>query len=104
MLPKSGHSYVNDIHSYWTVFRFHALCNAQITENIFDSLPSLAPLRRSTAAMDELRLFLNMEPENVTNAVQWWYENRTTYPRLYRMALDYLTIPGKYLGRLRTAV
>ena len=54
--------------------------------------------------MDELRLFLSIEPENVTNAVQWWYENRATYPRLYRMALDYLTIPGKYLRRLRTAM
>lgn len=70
--------------------------DAQTTENMFDSLPSLGPLRRSTAVMDELRLFLNMDPEHVPNPVQWWYENRATYPRLYRMALDYLTIPGKY--------
>ena len=75
-----------------------------MTENIFDSLPSLAPLGRSTGVMDELRLFLNMEPENVANAVQWWDENRADYPRLYRMALDYLTIPGKYLRRSRSAV
>lgn len=104
MLPKSGHSYVKWHSFVLDCFRSHALCNAQITENIFDSLPSLAPLGRSTAVMDELRLFLSIEPENVTNAVQWWYENRATYPRLYRMALDYLTIPGKYLRRLRTAM
>jgi hypothetical protein len=74
----------------------HTPCNAQFTENIFDNLPSLAPLRRSAAAMDELQLFLSRKPEHVTDAVQWWYENRKTYPRLYRMALDYLTIPGKH--------
>ena len=48
--------------------------------------------------MDELGRFLSIKPENVTDAVQWWYENRNNYPRLYRMALDYLTIPGKYYG------
>jgi len=65
-----------------------------ITENIFDSLPLFAPLRRSTAVMDELGRYLSIKPEIVTDAVQWWYEHRKTYPRLYRMALDYLTIPA----------
>ena len=73
-------------------------CNAQITENIFDSLLLFAPLRQPTTVMDELGRFLSIKPENVTDAVQWWYENRKTYPQLYRMALDYLTIPGKYYG------
>lgn len=30
----------------------------------------------------------------VKNALQWWHENRHVYPRLFRMARDYLLIPG----------
>jgi len=60
---------------------------------MFDDLTFLAPIH-GTALSDELTLYLNTEPENVKDAVQWWYEKRKTYPRLHRMALDYLTIPG----------
>lgn len=95
MSPKSRHPCVIGIVSKHFK-KSHIPYNAQITENIFDNLPSLGPLRRSTAVIDELQLFLSRKPEHVTDAVQWWYENRKTYPRLYRMALDYLTVPGKH--------
>ena len=41
-----------------------------------------------------LRLYLSTEVENVMDVLQWWYEKCKTYPRLHRMALDYLSIPG----------
>lgn len=44
----------------------------------------------------ELDAFLSTDPEYVEDVLTWWYEKRTTYPRLSRMALDYLTIPGTY--------
>jgi hypothetical protein len=45
---------------------------------------------------DELDRYLAAAvEENVTDPLGWWYENRFLYPRLYRMGLDYLTIPGK---------
>lgn len=31
---------------------------------------------------------------DVLDAVAWWYDHRKAYPRLSRMALYYLTIPG----------
>lgn len=31
----------------------------------------------------------------VKDPLQWWFDNRGTYPRLSRMAKDFLTIPGE---------
>jgi hypothetical protein len=33
--------------------------------------------------------------KDVKDPLAWWYENRGSYPRLWRMARDYLTIPGR---------
>ena len=64
------------------------------TGNIFDSLPALMPPKHAESC-DELMVYLSTRPEPVTDALQWWYQHRTTYPTLYRMALDYLSIPGE---------
>jgi hypothetical protein len=62
---------------------------------MFDDLPALsAP--SSSELRDELDRYLSTDPEQVTDVCRWWYERRVEYPRLHRMALDYLTIPGKY--------
>ena len=37
---------------------------------------------------------MGADPEYVTDALAWWYEHKNVYPRLHRMALDYLSIPG----------
>ena len=63
------------------------------SENMFDNLPALsAPA--STKLSGELERYLSTDPEHVSNVLAWWYERRAVYPRLHRMALDYLTIPG----------
>ena len=62
---------------------------------MFDSLPALAP-PDSSELRDELDRYLGTDPEQVADVCQWWYERRVAYPRLHRMALDYLTIPGMY--------
>jgi hypothetical protein len=60
---------------------------------MFDDLPALlAPA--STELSGELERYLSTDPEHVTDVLAWWYERRAIYPRLHRMALDYLTIPG----------
>jgi hypothetical protein len=67
---------------------------------MFDNLPALsAP--SSSELRDELDRYLSADPEQVGgNAAKdvliWWYERRGMYPRLHRMALDYLTIPGMW--------
>ena len=43
----------------------------------------------------ELDHYLKADVEDVTDAIAWWHIRRSTYPRLSRMALDYLTIPSK---------
>jgi hypothetical protein len=63
--------------------------------NIFDNLPSLqAP--RPAELRSELDRYLGTDPEHVTDALAWWYEHKHVYPRLHRMALDYLSIPGTF--------
>jgi hAT family C-terminal dimerisation region len=37
-----------------------------------------------------------MDPEPVTDGLQWWSERKDLYPCLSRMALDYLSIPGTF--------
>ena len=64
------------------------------TENLFDDLPALSAPPKSELR-DELDRYLSTDPEHVTDAFAWWYERRSVYPRLHRMALDYLTIPGE---------
>jgi hypothetical protein len=44
-----------------------------------------------TSEVDE---FLRKPVENVKDPLKWWVANRHVYPNLYRMALDYLSIPG----------
>jgi hypothetical protein len=62
--------------------------------NIFDNIPALAKPKLSELR-DELAAYLSTDPEHVDNVLAWWFERRSVYPHLYRMALDYLTLPGK---------
>jgi hypothetical protein len=63
--------------------------------NIFDSLPSLtAP--KTSELRDELARYLSTDPEQVKDVLLWWHEHASMYPRLSRMALDYLSIPGMF--------
>jgi hypothetical protein len=61
--------------------------------NFFDNLLDIAP--PSPDNRDELERYLAMDVENVQDGVKWWYDKRSTFPRLSRMARDYLSIPGK---------
>ncbi|KAF5324122.1 hypothetical protein D9619_011280 [Psilocybe cf. subviscida] len=62
--------------------------------NIFDNLPVLTAPAPESDAKDELNAYLAEKTEKVKDLCRWWYERRSTYPRLYRMALDYHTIPA----------
>lgn len=70
----------------------------QESENIFDNLPALKKPSKSKALLDELRLYLSTPPEITDLPLRWWYEKRQTFPRLHRMALDYLSIPGMFVN------
>jgi hAT family C-terminal dimerisation region len=49
------------------------------------------------AFADELDRYLSSRRiKKVDDPIGWWHENQESYPRLSRMAKDYLTIPGQY--------
>jgi hAT family C-terminal dimerisation region len=58
---------------------------------MFDTL-----LKTSSKAVtrDEIDRYLATDTEDVKNVLSWWWERKSLYPCLSRMALDYLSIPG----------
>jgi hypothetical protein len=63
---------------------------------MFDNLPAFRQVRHTQ--LDELPRYLYSEIEDMKNEdlLKWWHEHRHVYPHLYRMALDYHTVPCKY--------
>lgn len=47
---------------------------------------------------DELTEYLLQPLESVRDPIVWWWDHRMVFPRLSRMALDYLSIPGMLQG------
>ncbi|KAF5367541.1 hypothetical protein D9758_003818 [Tetrapyrgos nigripes] len=64
-----------------------------VKPNRFDELPALQPPQVDKLG-DELDRYLSMDIEATKDVLGWWYEKRKNFPTLYRMALDYLTIPA----------
>lgn len=63
---------------------------------MFDNIPALASLDSDSTA-DEITRYLQTAPDRADDALAWWYERRHIFPRLSRMARDYLSIPGEPL-------
>jgi hypothetical protein len=86
---------VHLFHVVFLIVHFFPKESSSGSKNIFDNLPALLAPKKS-ALRDDLDRFLSTDPEDVTDALLWWYEHKHVYPHLYRMALDYLSIPGKF--------
>ena len=43
----------------------------------------------------EIDVYLTSAVEKVKDPLMWWWDHRKVYPNLSRMALDYLSAPGK---------
>lgn len=46
--------------------------------------------------LSEMDKYLRADIVKVANPLKWWTDNVHVYPQLSRMALDYLSIPGKF--------
>lgn len=46
------------------------------------------------ALTDEIAAYLSSGTEKCSDPIRWWKSNARTYPKLHRMAIDYLCIPG----------
>lgn len=64
-------------------------------QNIFDNLDALAPPTQADLC-DKLDRYLSMDVEVTDNVILWWVKRRAMFPRLSRMALDYLMISGMF--------
>ncbi len=60
---------------------------------MFDNLPFLTGAAEP-ADVDELKHYLAADVVLVKDTISWWQGKRQKYPRLSRMAIDYLNIPG----------
>ncbi|PPQ88236.1 hypothetical protein CVT25_005286 [Psilocybe cyanescens] len=69
--------------------------NASLSTNIFDTLPAFSAMPSFTE-QDELSRYLaeDIIPMKPQDALSWWASKMNIYPRLSRMALDYLSIPA----------
>ena len=62
---------------------------------MFDTVMQFIPESTPALLKDELDTFLDLPCEDVGgDPLGWWSKNRVKYPRLSRMALDYLCAPG----------
>ena len=58
--------------------------------NGFASFRNLSVM--TTPHPNEIHKYLTHAVENVKDPLKWWVKNKYVYPRLYCMALDYLSI------------
>jgi hypothetical protein len=70
---------------------------APLEKNLFDNLPAfrqIAPNER-----DKISHYLFSAVEDVKNedVLMWWHEHKHVFPHLYRMALDYHSVPCKFV-------
>jgi hypothetical protein len=79
------------VHSSLLSFAPNPLTIAQPSQNMFDTLIAKPTI---SGDEDEFTDYLQTKTEQVDNPIAWWIGQRGQYPRLSRMAIDYLTIPG----------
>ena len=64
---------------------------------MFNNLPALAPPKAADLG-SEIDQYLSSSVEHITNPLAWWHAQCDTYPQLSHMALNYLSIPGKFFS------
>jgi hypothetical protein len=84
----------------------HNTCPKQIYKDVtlFFSQDSAATVAHIIPTMDCIDKILcktgttALTPsEKVQDPIAWWWDHRNTYPKLLKMAFDYLSIPHEYL-------
>ena len=74
-------------------FKYILTTLIQASKNMFDNI--LSAKSTVPAGVDEFTSYLEEKVENVGDPIAWWLTQRNRYPRLSKMALDYLLIPGQ---------
>jgi hAT family C-terminal dimerisation region len=69
--------------------------NIDEDDGVFADFVNISVAQSVAPKSTELDEYLRLLVENVKDPLRWWYGSRFLYPTLHRMALDYLSIPGK---------
>ncbi|KAJ2933763.1 hypothetical protein H1R20_g3333, partial [Candolleomyces eurysporus] len=76
-----------------------AKCTSSLSSD--DDMGAEAPSSTDSNSTDEEEMLSELDQylktkvvKDVTDPLGWWYENQGSYPQLWRMAQDYLTIPA----------
>jgi hypothetical protein len=69
--------------------------NNNADDDDFIAFTNISVTNHVGSQTSELNEYLCKPVENVKDPLKWWIANRHVYPKLHRMALDYLSIPGK---------
>jgi hypothetical protein len=65
---------------------------AHESDNMFDAMQALAA-PRTRELRNEIDRYLSTDVEETSDVLMWWRERRSMFPKLARMATDYLSIP-----------
>ena len=75
------------------------ITQAQVTSTLYtDDIDLLDFLMDDLKEADELDDYLAKPLEKVCDPLQWWWDYRTSYPMLSKMAFDFLSIPHELFG------
>jgi hAT family C-terminal dimerisation region len=59
---------------------------------------NISVTKKVGSRVSEIEKYLRKPVEHVKDPLKWWETNRCVYPKLARMATDFLSIPGKFLS------
>ena len=103
---KKSRLKVHDTYSVWLIWLVSNTITPLQHKNIDsdsdeDSQSSAMSSSEAEDFMTEVDHYLSMvQVKDVDDPLSWWYENWGTYPCLWCMARDYLTIPGMLVKSL----
>lgn len=77
-------------------------CQTASTLNCSPQKNFTARFQKPRAPIDELLEFWKLPQEDfeTCNPINWWFSRRTSFPNLYRLACDVLSIPGEHFNFL----
>lgn len=61
---------------------------------------SLARTTKASLLDNEVMRYLSTTTIDVEDPIKWWCANKAEYPHLWRMAADYLSVPGESSSEL----
>ena len=95
--PKTSQSLKGKVSIYIYYYYFAVSRFFQSHNDELDDSESPSSSSNEEEFADKLDRYISSgRIKGVKDPIRWWHENQASYPRLSRMAKDYLTIPGQY--------